>query len=176
MGSIGGAWKILIVTGAGSGAVLLLRWYWWRINAWSEVSAMIAAFVVSVLLQLAFGMDTDQPKQFAWIMIITVAITTVVWLTTTYLTRPESQDTLTAFYRRTRPSRTGWAPIAALAPEVKVTTSGLLNLLCWVAAGVLLYGVLFGGGKLLLPETGTGLVLLALGLAGRVGIYRDPAR
>ena len=176
MGSIGGAWKILIVTGAGTGAVLLLRWYWWRINAWSEVSAMIAAFVVSVLLQLAFGLDTDQPKQFAWIMIITVAITTAVWLTTTYLTKPESQETLTAFYRRTRPSRTGWAPIAALAPDVKVTTSGLANLLDWIAGCVLIYGVLFGVGKLLLHETGTGLVLLALGLAGGFVIYRDLSR
>jgi SSS family solute:Na+ symporter len=176
MGSIGGAWKILIVTGAGTGAVLLLRWYWWRINAWSEVSAMIAAFVVSVLLQLAFGLDTDQPKQFAWIMIITVAITTAVWLTTTYLTKPESQETLTAFYRRTRPSRTGWAPIAALAPDVKVTTSGLANLVDWIAGCVLIYGVLFGVGKLLLHETGTGLVLLALGLAGGFVIYRDLSR
>src|SRR5947199_1601168 len=63
MGSIGGAWKVLIVTGAGTGGVLLLRWYWWRINAWSEVSAMITAFVVSVALQVGFGFDTDQPKQ-----------------------------------------------------------------------------------------------------------------
>ena len=176
MGSIGGAWKILIVTGAGTGAVLLLRWYWWRINAWSEVSAMISAFVVSVLLQLGFGLNTDQPKQFAWIMIITVAITTVVWLATTFLTKPESQETLTAFYRRTRPSRTGWAPIAALAPDVKVTTSGLANLLDWIAGCVLIYGVLFGVGKLLLHETGTGLVLLALGLAGGFVIYRDLSR
>jgi len=176
MGSIGGAWKILIVTGAGTGAVLLFRWYWWRINAWSEVSAMISAFVVSVLLQLGFGLDTDQPKQFAWIMIITVAITTVVWLATTFLTKPESQETLTAFYRRTRPSRTGWAPIAALAPEVKVTSSGLSNLLDWIAGCVLIYGVLFGVGKLLLHETGTGLVLLALGLAGGFVIYRDLSR
>ncbi|HEX9346049.1 MAG TPA: sodium:solute symporter family protein [Gemmatimonadales bacterium] len=176
MGSIGGAWKILIVTGAGTGAVLLLRWYWWRINAWSEVSAMISAFVVSVLLQLGFGLNTDQPKQFAWIMIITVAITTVVWLATTFLTKPESQETLTAFYRRTRPSRTGWAPIAALAPEVKVTSSGLSNLLDWIAGCVLIYGVLFGVGKLLLHETGTGLVLLALGLAGGFVIYRDLSR
>src|SRR5256712_9913535 len=107
MGSIGGAWKVLIVTGAGTGGVLLLRWYWWRINAWSEVSAMISAFVVSLTLQLAFRFDTDQPRQFAWIMIITVSITTLVWLATTYLTKPEPQETLTAFYRRTRPSRTG---------------------------------------------------------------------
>ncbi|HEV8304307.1 MAG TPA: sodium:solute symporter family protein, partial [Gemmatimonadales bacterium] len=164
MGSIGGAWKILIVTGAGTGAVLLLRWYWWRINAWSEVSAMVCAFVVSVALQLVFGMDTDQPKQFAWIMIITVAITTIVWLAVTFLTAPESRDTLLAFYRRTRPSRSGWRPIAALAPEVQVSGGGLSNLLDWIAGCVLIYGVLFGTGKLLLHETAPGLLLLALGV------------
>src|SRR5208337_2701014 len=56
--SIAGAWKMLLVTGAGTGSVLLLRWYWWRINAWSEVSAMIAAFVVSLALQIGFHMDS----------------------------------------------------------------------------------------------------------------------
>ncbi|HEV8509732.1 MAG TPA: sodium:solute symporter family protein [Gemmatimonadales bacterium] len=176
MGSIGGAWKLLIVTGAGTGAVLLLRWYWWRINAWSEVSAMVCAFVVSLALQLGFGMDTDQPKQFAWIMILTVAITTVVWLAVTYLTKPESQATLTAFYRRTRPSRTGWSPIAALVPDVRASSDGLSNLVDWIAGCVLIYGVLFGVGKLLLHETGVGLVLLALGLAGGFVIYRDLSR
>src|SRR5438477_3550858 len=107
MGSIGGAWKVLIVTGAGTGGVLLLRWYWWRINAWSEVSAMIAAFVVSVTLQAGFGYDTDQPKQFALIMIATVAITTIVRLAVTFLTAPEPREKLLSFYRRTRPSRSG---------------------------------------------------------------------
>src|SRR2546426_1068252 len=120
MGSIGAAWKLLIVTGEGTGGVLLLSWYWWRINAWSEFSAMISAFVVSLTLQLAFGFDTDQPRQFALIMITTVAITTIVWLAVTYLTPPEPRDTLVAFFRRTRPSRAGWAPVAALAPDVNV--------------------------------------------------------
>jgi Na+/proline symporter len=176
MESIGGAWKILIVTGAGTGAVLLLRWYWWRINAWSEVSAMISAFVVSVTLQLGFGLNTDQPKQFAWIMITTVAITTVVWLAVTYLTQPESRETLLAFYRRTRPSRSGWGPIAALAPEVKASADGLSNLVDWIAGCALIYGVLFGTGKLLLHETGPGLLLLGLGLLGGFVIYRDLSR
>ena len=101
--SIAGAWKLLLVTGAGTGGVLLLRWYWWRINAWSEVSAMISGFVVSLAMQTAFGLDKDQPRDFAWIMIVTVSITTVVWLAVTFLTRPESKDTLVAFYRRTHP-------------------------------------------------------------------------
>ena len=159
MESIAGAWKLLLVTGAGTGSVLLLRWYWWRINAWSEISAMLAAFVVSLILQTAVGWNSDQPVDFAWIMIVTVAITTVVWLAVTYLTKPEAQDTLVAFYRRTRPSRTGWKPIAALAPDVQV--SG---------------GVLFGVGKLILGETVAGLLLLAAGLAAGGIIYRDLSR
>ncbi|HMC19829.1 MAG TPA: hypothetical protein VKH16_11395, partial [Gemmatimonadales bacterium] len=174
--SIGGAWKLLIITGAGTGAVLLLRWYWWRINAWSEVSAMIAAFVVSVLLQTVGGLDSDRPLDFAHIVLITVAVTTVVWLAVTFLTRPESESTLVAFYRRTRPSRTGWAPVAARAPDVQPSSDGLANLLDWVAGCVLVYGALFGVGKLLLHETLPGLLLLVLsGLAGGV-IYRDLSR
>src|SRR5207302_1017476 len=125
--SIGGAWKLLIITGAGTGAVLLLRWYWWRINAWSEVSAMITAFVVSVLLQTVGGLDSDRPLDFARIVLVTVAVTTVVWLVVTFLTRPESDTTLDAFYRRTRPSRTGWGPVAARAPDVQPSRDGLAN-------------------------------------------------
>src|SRR2546425_11374191 len=146
MDSIGGAWKVLIVTGAGTGGVLLLRWYWWRINAWSEVAAMVCAAVVSITLQLGFHYDTDQPKQFALIMITTVAITTVVWLAVTYLTKPEPRETLVAFYRRTRPSRAGWAPVAALAPEIKVAAGGPSHPVALGAGGTLGYRVLFGGG------------------------------
>ena len=176
MGSIAGAWKLLIVTGAGTGTVLLLRWYWWRINAWSEVSAMIAAFAVSVLLQTVAGLDSDRPLDFAWIMLITVAITTGVWLAVTFLTRPEPEGTLVAFYRRTRPSRAGWGPVAALAPDVRASADGLANLLDWAAGCVLIYGVLFGVGKLLLHETLPGVVLLGLGAIAGAVIYRDLSR
>src|SRR5213593_496307 len=148
MDSIAGAWKLLLVTGAGTGTVLLLRWYWWRINAWSEVSAMISAFIVSVAMQRAFGFDTDNPAGFAWVMIITVGITTIVWLATTFLTPPEPQDVLIAFYHRTRPSAAGWGPIARLKPDVRPSRDGLSNLLDWIAGCVLIYGVLFGVGKL----------------------------
>ena len=176
MGSIGGAWKVLIVTGAGTGGVLLLRWYWWRINAWSEVSAMICAAVVSVALQVGFGYDTDQPKQFALVMITTVAITTAVWLAVTYLTKPEPNETLVSFYRRTRPSRAGWAPIASLAPDVRPSTGGLANLVDWIAGCALVYGALFGVGKLLLGEPTAGLILLAVSAISGFVIYRDLSR
>ena len=171
MDSIAGAWKLLIVTGAGTGSVLLLRWYWWRINAWSEVSAMISAFVVSVFLQTAGGYDTDKPVDFAWVMIITVSVTTVVWLATTFATKPESQATLLAFYRRTRPSAGGWGPIAKLAPDVNPSRDLAHNLFDWICGCILIYGVLFGTGKLLLKEYALGAILLAVGLIAGAVIY-----
>jgi Na+/proline symporter len=176
MTSIAGAWKMLIVTGAGTGLVLLLRWYWWRINAWSEISAMAAAFVTSLSLQMLGGLDSDKPVDFAWIMIITVSVTTVVWLGITFLTAPESEETLVSFYRRSRPGTAGWRPIARLAPEVKDSRMGIYNAMDWVAGCVLIYGVLFGVGKLLLAQWVEGAWLLAAGLAGGAVIYWDLSR
>lgn len=172
MDSVAGAWKLLIVTGAGTGGVLLLRWYWWRINAWSEISSMIAAFLVSVTLQTGFHMDTDNPVQFAWIMIYTISITTAVWLAATFLTAPEPNQVLLAFYRRTRPS-SGWGRIAALAPEVSAPRDGLHNLMDWACGCLMIYGALFGFGKVLLKEYAAGVALLAAALAAGAVIYWD---
>jgi SSS family solute:Na+ symporter len=176
LSSIAGAWKLLLVTGAGTGGVLLLRWYWWRINAWSEVSAMISGFAVSLALQTVWRLDTDQPRDFAWIMIITVSITTAVWLAVTFLTAPESKETLVAFYRRTRPGAAGWRPIASLAPDVRPSADGLSNLMDWIAGCALIFGILFGTGKLLLKDYAAGSLLFALGLAAGAVIYRDLSR
>ena len=176
LGSISGAWKMLLATGAGTGLVLLLRWYWWRINAWSEISAMITAAATSLVLQLAWGLDTDKPLDFAWIMILTVAITTVVWLAVTFLTAPESKDTLVSFYRRVRPWRTGWRPVSEMAPEVINAGGGWWDAIDWISGCVLIYGALFGTGKLLLGETALGLWLLAMGAAGGAVIWFDLSR
>ncbi|MGD0201008.1 MAG: sodium:solute symporter family protein [Bryobacteraceae bacterium] len=173
--SIAFAWKLLLVIGAGTGLVLLLRWYWWRINAWSEVAAMVSAFVVSVTLVL-HGLDIDKPLDFAWVMIVTVSVTTVVWLAVTLLTPPEKLDTLMAFYRRTRPSLAGWREVARLTPEVTPSRDGWRNLLAWICGAVLIYGWLFGIGKLLLNETALGLSLVALGVAAGAVIYWDLSR
>jgi Na+/proline symporter len=173
MDSISGAWKLLIVTGAGTGGVLLLRWYWWRVNAWSEVAAMATAFVVSVAMQVIWKFDSDNPVEFAWLMIVTVAITSAAWLAATYLTPPESQETLVSFYRRTRPSRSGWGPVAAAAPDVKPAGDGLNNLGCWLAGCVMIYMSLFGLGKILFRETALGAGMLALAALAGYYIYRD---
>lgn len=174
--SIAGAWKLLLVTGAGTGGVLLLRWYWWRINAWSEVSAMIAAFVVSFTLQLGWHMDSDKPRDFAWLMMITVGITTAVWLTVTFLTKPEREDVLTSFYRKTRPSGPGWRPVAKLAPEVRPVQDGWANFTCWIAGCALIYGALFGVGKVLLGDLGNGTLMLGISVASGAFLYWNLSR
>jgi len=174
--SIEAAWKLLLVTGAGTGGVLLLRWYWWRINAWSEVSAMLSAFVVSLTLQLGFHYNSDKPEDFAWLMIITVTITTAVWLAVTFATRPEPNDVLVAFYRRSKPSGPGWGPVAKLAPDVHPARDGWSNLACWAGGCMLIYGVLFGVGKLLLGEPAAGAALLGMGIVGMWIIYSDLSR
>jgi Na+/proline symporter len=176
LSSIAGAWKWLLVIGAGTGPVLMLRWYWWRITAISEISAMIFASIVSVILQTVYGLDNDRPLDFAWIMIITVSVTTVGWLIVTLTTRPEPDEVLKSFYRRTRPSLTGWRRIAAMTPDVRPSTDGWRNALDWVCGCVLIYGALFGSGKLILGDVGLGLGLLALAVAGGVVIYWDLSR
>jgi Na+/proline symporter len=165
--SISGAWKLLLVTGAGTGTVLLLRWFWWRINAWSEVSAMITAAVVSLFLQLVWKWDSDKPRQFAYLMLVTVAITSVVWIAVTLLTRPEPIETLTVFYRRVRPEGPGWNRVAAIAGFAGAHAEGRLatQFFNWFLGCALIYGALFGIGKLIFKEWLTALVYLAVAVS-----------
>ena len=109
-------------------------------------------------------------------MIVTVAITTVVWLAVTFLTKPESTETLVSFYRRTAPSVTGWGPIAALRSGYSAAPDGLSNLIDWICGCVLIYGVLFGVGKILLQETLWASDSFGLGLAAGAVIYWDLSR
>jgi len=176
MESITGAWQLLIVTGAGTGTVLILRWFWWRINAWSEVAAMAAAFIVSIFLQIAIGWDSGDPIGFAKIMLWTVGLTTAVWLIATYATAPEPEEKLISFYRRVRPYRRFWQPVARLAPEVKAQRGASYDFLDWIAGCVLIYGALFGIGKIVLKEFTLGFLFLALAAVAGVIIYRDLSR
>ena len=166
MESIGGAWKLLLVTGAGTGTVLLLRWFWWRINAWSEVSAMIAAAIVSIFLQTGLGWNSDLPLDFAKLMLWTVGITTVVWVAVTFLTKPEPIQTLVAFYRRVRPEGPGWNGIAAKADLSESHAQGRLSLQFanWILGCALIYGSLFGIGKLIFKEWGAGFLYLLIAI------------
>jgi SSS family solute:Na+ symporter len=166
-------WKFMIAISAGTGSVFLLRWFWWRINAWSEVSAMVASFVVSMLLQYWFKLDNDQPVQFAWIVLITVLCSTIIWILVTLLTAPEKEEVLIAFYRRIRPGASLWGPIVAKAPDVPKRAGMAFNLLDWLCGCVLVYLTLFGVGKIIFGQWITGIVFLFLALAAGFIIYRD---
>jgi hypothetical protein len=171
--SIAGAWKLLIAVGAGTGSVFILRWFWWRINAWSEVAAMAASFVASLVLQYGLGLRSEDPSEFAWLVIWTVSISTVTWLAATYLTAPENRATLLAFYRRVRPSAALWGPIAREATDIEPAHDALYNLLDWVAGCVLVYMTLFGVGKLIFGETALGIALLVVAAIAAAVVYWD---
>ncbi|MBN2241808.1 MAG: Na+:solute symporter [Acidobacteria bacterium] len=170
--SIAGAWKFLIAVSAGTGSVFLLRWFWWRINAWSEVSAMVASFVVSMLLQVCLKMDSDE-LQFAWTVLITVACSTAAWLLATFLTAPEKEEILVSFYRRVRPGACLWGPVAEKAPDVPARSDAACNLLDWVCGCILVYLSLFGTGKIIFGDLLTGLVFLVIALIAGLVIHRD---
>ncbi len=178
MQTIEGAWKFLMAVGAGTGSVFILRWFWWRINAWSEVSAMVASFVTSVFLESYYFkyvrvFPKDDPHQFVYTVLITVAVTTAVWLSVTFLTKAEDQQTLLAFYRKVSPPPALWGPVAAAAPEIKPRRDTLNNIACWLGGCVMIYMALFGTGKIIFGQTGTGIAFLVIGLIAGAGIYWD---
>jgi len=164
--SIGGAWQIVLELGAGTGAVYLLRWYWWRINAWSEISAMAASLISVLVIHFLDPFHADPaPVNFAKTAITTAAITTVAWVIVTLMTQPESETVLLAFYRKVRPDVRGWRAIAAKAPEVPATRDLGPNLTLWLLGCGMVYSALFGVGKLILHESGIGAVLCVVAVA-----------
>jgi len=176
METIAGAWQILMALGAGTGLVYILRWFWWRINAWSEISAMVAAFITSITLKFVFNLDEGDPVEFAYLLLTTVAITTVVWVTVTFLTKPESKEILISFYRRVRPNPTFWKPIAEQVKDVVPQKDGLFSFANWLSGVALIYFMLFGIGKLLLGEPLLGIVLIICGFIAGGIIYRNMSR
>jgi Na+/proline symporter len=173
--SVAGAWKILLALGSGTGLVLILRWYWWRINAWSEIAAMGGSLVASLTLRYGLGLDPDDPRGFAWLMLGTLVVTTFAWVLVTFLTPPESDATLDSFYARVRPCGPGWTRFAArhgggLGPPLPVRARD------WLYGCVLIYGSLFGAGKWILGERATGAILIAIAAAAAELLRRDLAR
>lgn len=166
METISGAWAFIIEAGAGLGLVLILRWFWWRINAWSEIAATLAAAASYAVVK--YGTDVPFPQSLFPI----VGVTTAVWLVVTWLTPPTDEARLVDFYRRVHPGGPGWARIARLVPEVR-GDGGFGSLFAGWAAGVaLVYAVLFATGALLLGRTGQGLACLAVAAVAAVVVGR----
>jgi SSS family solute:Na+ symporter len=174
--SVGEGWQIVLNLGIGTGAVYILRWYWWRINAWSEIVAMIVAAAVSIALKFFVPFAGSEPVVFAKNALTTAACTTIAWVLATFLTPAESEQKLLAFYRRVRPTVYGWRNIAALAPEVPQVRDLGANALNWIAGCLMVYCSLFGIGKLVFGEWLVGVLLLGAAAVAGWFIFWDLSR
>ncbi|MEO6865842.1 MAG: sugar phosphate nucleotidyltransferase [Gemmatimonadaceae bacterium] len=145
------AFQLLLSVGAGTGLIYLLRWFWWRINAWSEISAMASSFAISIAFFVAKKMGADIPDPIP--LLTTVSVTTVVWITVTLFTRPADHATLLRFYELTRPSGPGWKAIRAESNLAASPDSLPQMMLGWTSGVMFVYAGLFGTGSLIYGRT-----------------------
>lgn len=150
IGSISAVWQFIMECGAGLGLVLILRWYWWRVNAWSEITATIAPFLAYSFVKFS-GVLPEEWSVYPNSFFLTVGFTTIAWIAVTYLTPNTSDEVLTKFYERVRPAGS-WKPVytrMGIAPEK--STLGLLGI-AWVLAIAMGYSILFFIGNIILAE------------------------
>lgn len=143
MNSISGVWEFVLECGAGLGLVLILRWYWWRINAWSEISATVTPFIVYAAGKWVF--DLEFPESF----FLTVGITTAVWILFTFFGPKENETSLKIFFERVRPDG-NWRIFRKSTVENRNNMARLA--VCWLASVALTYGILFLTGKVIFKE------------------------
>jgi SSS family solute:Na+ symporter len=164
------SFELLMSIGAGTGLLYLLRWYWWRINAWSEIAAMASSFVIALGFFLATRSGAAISAHVA--LLLTVAATTVVWLVVAFVTSPTERATLVNFYKLVRPAGPGWTSVCAesgVGPSPDSLPSALLG---WVLGCTFVYAALFGTGSFLYGRTAQGLVWLVLFLTSGYGLLR----
>ncbi len=152
MNRITSGWELVLALGAGTGLVYILRWYWWRVNAWSEIAAMACALIVSLSLRQFAIFDSSTPMGFAQTILVTVGITTAVWLVATFVTAAEPLEKLTSFYRTVYPAGPGWRPVARAAGMAERSGEIWPNLLNWLLGILMVYSILFGIGELLFGD------------------------
>jgi Na+/proline symporter len=164
------AFELLLSIGAGTGLIYLLRWYWWRINAWSEISAMLSSFVVAVGFFFAARAGSGVPSHVA--LLVSVATTSLVWVTVTFLTAPTPRETLVRFYERVRPAGPGWSSVRAAATPGAATDSLAEAGLGWVLGCLLVYSALFGTGSALYGRWPQAMMWGVAGLVSAAGLVR----
>ena len=159
--------QIILMFGAGTGSIFILRWFWWRINAWSEIAAMICSGVVSILFEftpigsMIFSEDFIQPY-FKFPMV--VLITTFVWVVVTFMTKPDDDETLVKFYKKTKPGGPGWKRIKDLAKlsEIENNSEWIVprGILCMILGCFAIYSALFSTGYFIYGEIISGVIFL----------------
>ncbi len=172
------AFNILLSIGAGTGLIFILRWFWWRINAYTEIAGMVVSFLVAIYLQIVHPALGYEPLSTATSLLFGIAITTVGWLAVTYLTRPADDATLIRFYKIVRPAGPGWGPVldrarAAGEPIAPAPAGELpLEILCMVVGTFTVYFALFATGYWVYGRTIEAVVLTVLAAAGAIVLFR----
>jgi Na+/proline symporter len=162
--------ELMMTVGAGTGLLYLLRWFWWRITAWSEVAAMVSSFVVAVGFFAAGRAGLAVASHVA--LLTTVAVTTVAWVATAYLGPATEQARLVSFYKLVRPAGPGWAAVRAEAGVGASPDSLPQALLGWMLGCAFVYAALFGAGSFLYGRVGLGAVWAAVLVGSGVGLVR----
>ena len=168
---------VILMFGAGTGLIFILRWFWWRINAWSEITAMFVSGFVSIILNfteldpILFSDSGILPSYFKFPMV--VLFTTVIWLIVTFLTKPDSTDTLINFCAKTNPGGPGWEKIKLEANEKNIsfnneskdgTWSVPLGIICMLCGCFAIYSMLFSTGYFIYGEINNGISFLIIGI------------
>jgi Na+/proline symporter len=166
------AFQILLQIGAGTGLIFLLRWYWWRINAWGEIAAMMISFAVACYLQFGHAQIGFPPLHPSLALLAGVLITTCGWLAVTYATPPTDRATLQAFYDRIRPAPQGWRSAVDTGGAEGAQGSVAAGFLAWFLGCLAVYAALFGTGYLLYGNHALGTICLAVAAAAGFGLYR----
>ncbi|MCF7823768.1 MAG: Na+:solute symporter [Candidatus Marinimicrobia bacterium] len=187
MQSIEKAWKFIAAMGAGIGLVLILRWFWWRINAWTEIAALSTSLFLAILFEVVayfqtraagmsyelFGPDPvffGVTMQFHLKLLIIVPISIISWLIVTFMTKPESETTLINFYQRVQPGG-WWGPIQGkVTHTLQPVSRGFFG--NWVAGVAMIWGLTFSIGHMVFGNWGIGLFLLGVSILGFAWMWK----
>ncbi|MEE8134636.1 MAG: sodium:solute symporter family protein [Gemmatimonadales bacterium] len=170
------AFQILLQIGAGTGLIFLLRWFWWRINAWSELSAMIISLLVAIYFQFAHQRLGFAPIDPSFQLVLGVGLTTIVWLAVTWLTPPADTKTLQSFYDRIRPFEAGWRGAVKVDSDSNAGAELAPAILAWFLGCTVVYTALFGTGYMLYGNVGAGLMLLTGTAVAAFGLFKTIPR
>jgi Na+/proline symporter len=168
------AFQLLLSIGAGTGLIYLLRWFWWRINAWSEIAAMVSSFAITLGLYVARGRGLELSDTAA--LLLSVGTTTVIWLAVTFLTPPTDRETLGRFYLKVRPAGPGWTAVRAECGGEPSPDSMTQSIIGSLAGCFAVYGALFGVGYLLYGQLAAAAFCLVLVAGSSVVLWRVMAR
>ncbi|MBA2565459.1 MAG: Na+:solute symporter [Gemmatimonadetes bacterium] len=173
--SISGLFKLLLELGAGVGLVYIARWFWWRVNAWSEIAAMLTSSIFTAVLRMSHTWGGPE-FTFPQVVLLNAAGSFLVWWAVTLLTAPTPMPKLIEFYRKVRPPG-WWGPVRSALPEGSAEAAGLgRSLVLWAISTVFVYAALFGTGKLLLRAWVPGALLSAVALATGAYLWRNLSR